>query len=377
MGNAGFVILYVLSLAASGMVGMLFAVYAGRCVLVIVNQTSGGNNEVEWPDEPYYDYFGHSLHLGWMLAFSFVPAWVLCKIVAQAQLFEQDWSWLIFVSVVWLTFPVYLLSNLSGHGRWTVLHPKFLQQAFRHAGVMLLFYGLSAILLGGALWLAYFTLFQASFLFVLLSPVVLMIALFIYARLLGRTAMLVSVETHKKRKKQSRPKVRGVSSDPWAVPEEEETDDDEEENSDVSEEVESSTIDEEVKDDWATEAIPYALAKEDARTDLPERKHSTFDEDPGTYEVSEEEPAARSGPATEGDSYYDGPVSEENLERELELRKRKSKKKKHKPKVVPSLFLGVFEFPFYLQTLVPLVMLSFVGTVLSVLIRCVQLLQPG
>ena len=120
MGNAGFVILYVLCNVALVIFGLYFVMYAARCLLVIVDQTAGGNREVEWPDEPMLDWFGQGVHLIWLLAFSFVPAWLLSDALAAGTPDDGPWRGAIFLASVWLIFPVCLLSNMSAAGRWAV-----------------------------------------------------------------------------------------------------------------------------------------------------------------------------------------------------------------------------------------------------------------
>ena len=46
----------VLGLVATVIVGTYVFAYASHCFLTVVEQTSAGNDEVVWPNEPYQDW---------------------------------------------------------------------------------------------------------------------------------------------------------------------------------------------------------------------------------------------------------------------------------------------------------------------------------
>jgi hypothetical protein len=393
MGNAGAVIIYVMCVAASCIIGLYVAMYAARCLLVIVDQTAGGNNELTWPDEPMQDWFGQGLHLIWLLIFSFVPAWALGQLLAYVAPQTAPWQWLLFLAAVWLIFPICLLSNLTGHGRWTVLHPKLLRGLVYDIGATLLFFLLSGLILAGTGFLIHWTLNGGGWNLVLLTPVVVAFAWFIYARLLGRIAHLIGnrVWPEGKARKKAAPKSPATNpNDPWAVPEplaEGETDDEDDlPTGDIDESTETPVRqeleEEEDENDWRKRPKAYGVIFDDDRRDWWERKTTTLAEDPGAYELSTEEvppPASTAENPTHQDATkpaaYSGPVSDEELERELELRRRGPTKTGPIP-IGKQFFVGVFEFPCYPTSLGSCLFLALLAILLSALFRCIQLLQP-
>ena len=56
MAAAGPTILFMILLLAQILIGIYVAAYASHCLLTVVQDTAAGNDEVIWPDEPYYDW---------------------------------------------------------------------------------------------------------------------------------------------------------------------------------------------------------------------------------------------------------------------------------------------------------------------------------
>jgi hypothetical protein len=396
MGSAGLVILFVLCTAATGILGLFFVMYAARCLLVIVDQTAAGNSEVVWPDEPMVDWFGQGIHLVWLLLFSFVPAWALAQGLAGAAPETIPWQGAIFLASVWLIFPICLLSNMTGSSRWVVLHARFLRGAAYHFGPMLLFYLLTGILLGGAGFLVFVTLKSPGWELVLLMPVAITAVWFIYARWLGRIAYRIGQHPppDKAARKKPRREQKHQSRDPWAAPHETGAaaapDSDREGPTEPVAPAGDTPIveeEEEDEDDWRVRPKPYQVIFDDSPKDWWERKTHSLDEDPGVYEMSREETAP---PAALGQSENaitlqkkaqdeskstNSPVSEEELERALELRRGKPRKRE-RLFLAREFFAGIFEFPFYPSSLSAWIFLSFLGVLISVLFRCLQILQP-
>jgi hypothetical protein len=139
---------------------------------------------------------------------------------------------------LWLFFPIGLLSALSAESRWVPFRWIIFRCFLRLAPAALIFYFLTAILLGILVALWYLTLFGGRGVLLPVAAAGGAAILFIYARLLGRVAWLIQrlpsakraparakVEKSKPSKPRGRKKRKPAVEvqDPWAVPEEDQS----------------------------------------------------------------------------------------------------------------------------------------------------------
>jgi hypothetical protein len=237
MGNAGPAILFMLSFAASIIVGVCVLAYAARCVLVVVQETGLGQDEIIWPNEPYVDWLGHAVQFLELLGIWVAPAALTARLLRNVWLpDEAALRVLLLVGPgLWLFFPIGLLSSLSAQSRWVPFRWSIFVCFLRLAPAALLFYAQTAVLLGVAVVPWYCALFGGRSVLLPVAAVVSAAVLFIYARLLGRLACLIQrlpapqrtparakaakrPQPQRKKTRKQKPKVQ----DPWAVPEEEE-----------------------------------------------------------------------------------------------------------------------------------------------------------
>jgi len=187
-------VLFVLLLVVTVIVGLVVGAYAGHCFLLIVQETAAGNNEIGWPDEPFQDWLWKFPYLVWLSGIWILPAVLLLRVLNPPVPAVTPGLWFVVVCVfiLWLLFPVSLLSSLSASSRWVVFSPSLLPRLVKLAPVMLYFYGVSGVLLvlGGAAFYAVLGLGWGE-----LLPVAAALGstvLFIYARLLGRVTLVLS-----------------------------------------------------------------------------------------------------------------------------------------------------------------------------------------
>lgn len=236
MGQLGPAMIFVSTLLAEMLLGIVVLGYAARCFGVIVEGTAAGNDEVRWPDEPMFDWLGRAAHLLFLLTLMLVPGAVLGRILVRLNVgVPPALSVLPSVVLVWLLFPIVLLSSYSATSRWVVFRPALLGGLARVLPATLAFYALTALLLGvlGALALATFGGGRAVLIAVLAAAAAA--GVFVYARLLGRLGLVLGqlegpepqAETTSTRpagpqggptRKRRRRRVQVV--DPWAVPDE-------------------------------------------------------------------------------------------------------------------------------------------------------------
>ncbi len=237
MGNAGNAILFVCLFAASIIVGVAVLAYAARCVLVIVQETGLGQDEVVWPNEPIQDWLGHAVQFIELLGIWVAPAALAARMLRHVWLPDDAALRVLLLAGpgLWIFFPIGLLSSLSAESRWVPFRWAIFVRFLRVAPAALVFYFVTAILLSAAVASWYYALFGGRFEMLPVAAGVSGAVLFLYARLLGRLAWIIQrlpsperapakaakpARTPPRRKKKRKP--NSAVQDPWAVPKEEE-----------------------------------------------------------------------------------------------------------------------------------------------------------
>ena len=322
IGMAGSVILFVF-------IGLLFVILAAylvalaaRAYMVTAQGTAAGLDEVEWPDEPVYDWLRQSAYLLSMLLLWIMPAGFLARGLAGAWLpHDGPLRFTILIGLaVWLLFPVGILASQRADA---------IVRLLAHLPYLLGFYLVTGVLLAGCLGLLYLGLLAEGWWAVPFAAVLGSAGLLVHARLLGRLGWLIAREdlpaarpAGKRKKKRKR--VRAEASDPWAVPEE---------------------------------------ATEPPRPPRP----SYEEEPPDPYAVAEAGPEPPAAPPTS-----QAGLRHEEIKREVALRTRK-------PPPAPSsvLFAGVWGFPFYAKSRKTLAWLGCGSLAVLWLARVLLALFPG
>jgi hypothetical protein len=237
LGAVGPAIFFMLSFAASIMVGACVLAYAARCVLVVVQETGQGQDDIVWPNEPYVDWLGHAVQFVELLGIWLAPAALTARLLRNVWLPDESALRVLLLAGpgLWLFFPIGLLSSLSAQSPWVPFRWTIVKCFLRVAPAVLVFYVQTAFLLCAAVVPWYYALFGDRGVLLPVAAVVSAVILFIYARLLGRLAWLIQrlpdlQRTPAKKKAEKRPqpqrkKKRKPSSevqDPWSIPEEEE-----------------------------------------------------------------------------------------------------------------------------------------------------------
>jgi hypothetical protein len=240
MGPVGPAIMFMMLFVSLIVVGLYVLAYTARCVLVVVQETGMGQDEVTWPSEPIQDWLGHAVLFVELLGIWLVPAGFAARILRDVWLPGEGILRVLLLAGpgLWLFFPIGLLSSLSATSRWVPFRWTILCQFLRIAPAAMGFYILTAILLGIGVAPWYFAVVGQR---VVLLPVAALVggaAILIYARLLGRMAWLIqrlpaAPRATAKPKVEKRPSVkpRGKKKrkpsaevqDPWAVPQEEQS----------------------------------------------------------------------------------------------------------------------------------------------------------
>jgi hypothetical protein len=356
MGSLGEVMMFMVTLAGAAIVGSYVLAYAASCLMLVVQDTAGGNDEIKWPKEPYADLIGRAVYFGALLAIWLAPAGMLSRGLRNTWL--PDNAPLRFILIagpgLWLWLPIGLLSSLSSVSRWTLFRPSIIWALFRLFRYTLAFYLITGVLglLTGALW--YYALFAGSKALFLPVPLVTAAVFLIYARLLGRLAWRVGrlklprAPKGKKRKAaaaaaKEQPQERAVAvQDPWAVPEEEQEQEQAEQEQEAEEEVPEGMS-----------RSPYGgLIERTENYDLDQEQEPPA---PAPMPLDGWQPVGMAEPEEEA-----GPDLAAKADRavsQLEQRMAQKPPRPYRPRW--TFFSGVWSFPFYSETQRPWLWLSF------------------
>jgi hypothetical protein len=160
---------------------------------------------VTWLSESVADNFWKPFYLAWLLGLWLGPAYVIGRTLAAST----GAPWLqsaVPLFVAWALYPISQLSSLSALSVWTPLHPQVLARLAQKPAAVAGFFALTlpVFALGGqAFKWAFLTEDEWSLL--CLGAPLLVLSVFLYARLLGRLAfvLMFTRDLFKRRKKKA------------------------------------------------------------------------------------------------------------------------------------------------------------------------------
>jgi hypothetical protein len=367
MGQA---FIFVPLLALTGLLGPVVVIHLARSLLVVVEHTAAGHDQVQWPDEPIADWLLRALHLLWLVAFWLVPTGLAVAALKPASLGLPPATCFLVPAgfCLWLFFPVTLLSSLSGTSKMALFRPALIAALFKDPGALATFYGLTALLLGGCVVIVAVTVDSADFWPVPLAGAAVSTTVLLYARLLGRLGWLAGRNSsqpltppaapakgpeperpRKKKRKRPAPAPAPETRDPWVAPGKE------------------GKGKKKRPDPPARLPVSgYGLAQEDTppEPEKPYRRHEDYDIDWEPIPVKE-------------DPKEEKPPVEEKVPQPLdhvELQWQESRKEPPAPQ--RPMFSGVWTFPLYETSLAAWFQLGLEATALLALIKLAFLFVP-
>jgi len=216
LGAAGYSILAVSAVAGIAVVGFILVIYASHCFLAIVVDSGCGIDEIRWPHEGVVDWLVKPVYLAWL----HLPWGVLFGVVLLPLFVGDAVTYFITLGcILFVLFPITLLSSLSAKSWLALLYPAFLRRWLRWPLTFLLVL-LWSLPLPLAAWRLVELTMGRGFWWVFAAALVGPLALLFGARLLGRYGWLVTHTPLKDSGSQpSSGTVTGVRvEDPWAGP---------------------------------------------------------------------------------------------------------------------------------------------------------------
>jgi hypothetical protein len=215
----GAAIVFICLLAVLAIVGGALFFFAAYCFIHVVQETAAGVDDIHWPNDPYQDKLPRAAYVAALVAVWLAPVGILMKLNKDAAIGgSRLLTFFVAAAVIlWLFFPVSLLSSTSASSALIILRPAILRFLARRFRESVTFYVVSALLVAGSFGLYYLAYMQNWSSLYILGPPLAAAALLIYARLLGRLAWLFDRTGFRKR---AHPVPGTAAIDPWAVPEE-------------------------------------------------------------------------------------------------------------------------------------------------------------
>jgi len=168
------------------------AAYTSACFVPIVIETSAGADQIDgWPDPVFKEWAIQLIYMSFILLETTVASYG----VAQLAHYMTGWFWWPMLAFAYISFPIILTSSLEANSTFVPLSPAILVSLFRSAHWWLTFYVITGLM--GFVFLQVvagirFVMPQLA----MVVPVPLFVAMtLIYARLLGRLAWRVSLES--------------------------------------------------------------------------------------------------------------------------------------------------------------------------------------
>jgi hypothetical protein len=155
--------------------------YIARCLLIIVEATAAGADKPEWPDEGYLDWFTRSLPLLGLSLMVLTPAGIVAVVAGLPVS-------LTIGPLLWLLFPVGMLSSMSATTRWIFFRPLIVTRMMQLAPATIKFYLGSAFVVGLGLGFWYWTVSGERTGMLLVAAPFGAAMVLIYARMLGQLA---------------------------------------------------------------------------------------------------------------------------------------------------------------------------------------------
>jgi hypothetical protein len=207
-GNVAGAIILVLSLTAAVIVGLYVLAFAAHCLVTVVEGTAAGNDAITWPDEPIADWIARGVFFAALLL-----VWAGPAAIASRAL-REDWLpdngslrfILLAVSVLWLLFPVGLLSSLSAESKWMIFRPSIVGVLLRVLPSTLMFYFLTALVAAVTAFVWYLAVCRLQFAFLPLAAPLGAAGFLLYSRLLGRLSLMIHRRNPTKAERDEKPK---------------------------------------------------------------------------------------------------------------------------------------------------------------------------
>jgi hypothetical protein len=202
-----------LRLGAAGVAGMVLALiwisvwtcaHASSCFFATIEDTSSGNDSIEYPEATWKDKFWKFVYLVWLWTVVVLVVLTLLSGIALIVPFSAPafrwWT----LGLALLLYPISLLSTLSAGSVWVLVEPRLVKHLLQKWWILAVVLLYTVILSGLLLVLAYQVVIRGAFLYALIFGFGLALTVMLYGRVLGRAGRLLNEETPRKQTRKKR-----------------------------------------------------------------------------------------------------------------------------------------------------------------------------
>jgi hypothetical protein len=186
--NAPTAIWAALCVAALGIVGSYTFAFAAHLFFAISDATSGGQDDLTWPDEPLLDRLGKGVMMAWLVLVSLGPGFIIGRALSGDR---SGPAMLFAASLFGLVFPLVLLSVQASGAIFGIVYWPTLSRVFEKPGIIAGYY-LAVLPVWIASGIAAYGLVAFSLGLAPFFALALGWAIMTTARLYGRLALKVS-----------------------------------------------------------------------------------------------------------------------------------------------------------------------------------------
>ena len=196
VGDAGNAILFMVSFVGLVIWSLLYLLFASHYFLTTLTDSSAGHDEVQYPREGMFDWWWKPIFCVWVLAFWLIPVTVVLAPLAAVSPLAFAIVWF---AVLWIVYPMSLMSTLHTGNWFFFLHPVVLWRALRHWKALAYVHFIT-ILSGAVCVVLLIAAFAQNFWWAALAVFLIPTSILFYARNWGRFAWLSLNFVPRKRK---------------------------------------------------------------------------------------------------------------------------------------------------------------------------------
>ena len=213
--------LFVPLLAMTWIFGLFLSMIVSHYFLCILEDSAQGNEEIELPVEPFVDWCGKVVYLGFFLILWSIPSMMMLAATRGMDFFPRA---LLVLGIFWILFPIGIISPMSLASKWIPFWPELPLRMSQKFNVTVQFYLLTfpiVMILGFAIS----KILDPGENFAILFGMVPLTALglMVYARILGRYGFVltftskVTLMPEKQKKKPGPRRPRPIELEPVYV----------------------------------------------------------------------------------------------------------------------------------------------------------------
>jgi hypothetical protein len=186
VGGALTAIFFILTLVCWAIWTALLSLFIAHYTLTILSDSSSGHEEVQYPDESFFDWWWKPPLFAWVLLMFLVPSAI---ILSPLGAFSAEAFSIVWLLVIWCLYPLGLACVLYT-GNWLrIVHFSVLGRMFLHLPALAYVYVVTLAVFAGAIWLTVKT-FTDSLLWGIPAIICVPMAFLLFARHWGRFAWL-------------------------------------------------------------------------------------------------------------------------------------------------------------------------------------------